>query len=151
MRNELFLNKNPSDKAQTIAKIYKILDEMSPAENGYVVTIKKNLPLRSISQNKFYWAVVSLYANNCGYHREEIDSMFRMARWYEWREYPSGKAEKIPKRSSDKDTGEFTTMCNLFLDWAKEEFPEVTVPRKEDLTYIQWMNIENEYDRNHSG
>jgi len=151
MRNELYETSTPEARARSHSKIGKILQELEVKQNGYVISIKANQPIRSISQNKFYWAVVGLYSTHTGYHKDQLDNLFRLDRWFEWKELPSGKSIKIPKKSSDKDVAEFARMCTLFLDWAKEEFPAVIVPRKEDLTYLQWMNLENEYDAAFSG
>ncbi len=129
---------------------YSVLKDLKPDE--YIYSIKKNRSVRSVSQNNFYWAVIQLYAIHTGHTQKEIDGMFRMDRHFEIVEYPkSGRREKIPKDTSDLKTDEFTFLCNNLLQWGRENFPEVIVPRKEDLTYVQWMNISNEYDRVNQG
>lgn len=120
-------------------------------EGEYLITVKKNRPIRSLSANKFFHAIIKVYATHTGHHADEIDNMFRMARHYEIIEYPSGKNEKIPKRTSNLDTKEFAAVVNNLLQWGQDEFPTVKVLRKEDLTYQMWMEIENDYERTFSG
>lgn len=149
MRNELYSAKTPEERLASHKKIGRILQELPDGE--YVVSIKRNKPIRSISQNKFYWALVSLCGKHAGHHREEIDYMFRMDRHYEFVEFPNGRTEKVPRRTSDLDTAEMTAVCNNLSEWIKDFFPEIIIPRREDLTYLQWMNIENEYNKTFSG
>lgn len=128
---------------------YKILKELKPGE--YIYEIKKLRAIRSIKQNSFYWAVIQLYAIHTGHTAKEIEFMFKMARWHEEVEYPSGKRVTIPKDTHDLDTAEFSVVVNNLLQWGSEEFPAVIVPRREDLTYAQWMEIGNQYERTFSG
>lgn len=121
-------------------------------EGEYVIKINKNRPIRSISANNFFWAIIQLYATHTGHTSKEIDNLFRMDRFFEIIEYPkSGKREKIPKETHDLNTAEFAAVCNNLLQWGRENFPEIIVPRKEDLTYAQWMQIQTDYEKVHSG
>lgn len=130
-------------------EFYKTLQDLKPDE--YVYEIKKNRLIRSIRANKFYWAVIQLYAMATGHTRKEIDNMFRMDRHSEVITYPSGKTQTIPKDTHETDTKEFAIICNNLLQWGREEFPQVIVPRQEDLTYVQLMQIENDYEKEFSG
>src|SRR5687768_5932953 len=84
-------------------------------EGEYIVDIKKNRPIRSLKANKFYHAILKTYAIETGHTHAEIESMFKMARWYDVIEYPSGRTEKIPRSTHDRDTKEFASMLNNLL------------------------------------
>lgn len=130
-------------------KIGSSLSELPAGD--YVIIVKKNRPIRSLQANKFYHAVMKLYATHTGHTMSEIENMFKMERHFEIVYYPSGKTEKIPRDTHDLDTKEFTAMCNNLLQWGRDNFPEVIVPRQEDLTYRQWIEIDNEYNKTFSG
>lgn len=117
----------------------------------YVITIKKNRPIRSLSQNKYYWALISLAASHSGHTNREIEFMFKMDRCFESVTYPNGKVKEVPKDTGDMDSDDFARVCNELRQWITEIFPELIIPRKEDLTYIQWMKIEKDYNDTHSG
>lgn len=139
---------NPADKANH-TKVGKELQALP--EGDYVITIKKNRPVRSIAANKFFWAVIKIYAVHTGHTENEINEMFRMDRFFKITYNAKGEEKKVTKSTSKLDTKEFSEVINNLLQWGREEFPEVIIPRQEDLTYKQWLEIENSYSRTFSG
>ncbi len=127
----------------------KKLQKLKPGE--YVVKITKNRAIRSLSQNNFFWAIIQIYSTYTGHTIKEIDYLFRMDRWFQIIEFKSGKTEKIPKETHNLDTSEFAQVVTNLLQWGLENFPEVIVPRKEDLTYLQYIEIQNQYEKSQSG
>lgn len=145
-RNFLFQRSNDQMKR----KLWEFLKEI-PDDSEYIVTVEKKRNIRSLQANKFYWAVMKIYAMETGHTESEIELMFKMDRHYEIVEYPGGRTQKIPLKTSDLDTKQFSSLVNNLLQWGRELFPEVIIPRQEDLTYLQWLELNNRYDQSFSG
>lgn len=130
----------------------KVGDELRALKPGnYIIEVKKNRPIRSISQNKFYWALLNLVAADLGYTSREVEYMFKMDRCYQHKDLPNGKSTTIPKDTSTMDVAEFTVVINNLIAWIRENCPQIIVPRKEDINYEQWMKIERDYERTQQG
>lgn len=129
----------------------RVLGKERPGKD-YAVTVKENRPIRSLDANAFYWFVINIYAIHTGHTRKEIENMFKMDRHWEEVTYPkTGRRQRVPKDTHDLDDRDFSIVCNNLLQWGREEFPQVIVPRKEDATYAQWIEVKNDYDKTFSG
>lgn len=131
-------------------EIGRILREL-PKDKKYIISIKRNKAIRSISANAFFHAVCQIYAIYTGHTLQEIKDEFKRDRFFEMTTDKLGRQFKRLKSTGDLDTAEFAAVCNNLIQWGHEQFPAVIVPRKEDLTYIQWINVENEYEKVFSG
>lgn len=146
MRSFVYTAKDPNSHKQ----LGKFAEQCESGD--WLVTFKRNRPIRSLKANAFFWAVIKIYAMHTGHTEKEIDYMFRMDRhWEEVTNPKTGRSWKVPKQTHDRDTAEFAAIINNLLQWGREEFPEVIIPRREDLTYQQWMEINNQYDRTFAG
>jgi hypothetical protein len=134
---------------KTAEKLIQAILELH--EGDYLIEVKKKRAIRSLDANKYYHALIKVVSIETGHFVDEIENMFKMARHFEIVYYPSGKTEKIPKKTSNLDTKEFAAMCNNFIQWVQEEFPSVKFKRKEDTTYEDWMKINNDYEQAFSG
>jgi len=124
----------------------------SMPEGSYVIKISKNRPVRSLGQNAYFHMVWNIYASHTGHYIDELKKEFYdKIGFYTVFEDKRGKQTKRYKSSKDCDTSEMTSLINQQLQWGREEFPEVIVPRQEDATYLQYIQIENEYERVFSG
>jgi hypothetical protein len=117
----------------------------------YFIAIKKHRPVRSIKANKFYWAIINIYAIETGHTKKEIENMFKMDRHFKIIEYPNGRTEKVPADTHESETDEFAAVVNNLLDWGRDNFPRVVIPRKEDMHYKMLMEIDNKYNETFSG
>ena len=117
----------------------------------YIIEIKKNHAIRSIKQNAYYWVVITIYSIHTGHTKKEIENMFKMDCHFEVVTYPNGRQKIVPAETHETDTAEFTAIVNKLLQWGRENFPEVIIPRQEDVRYKELMEIENEHDRVFSG
>lgn len=141
--------------------LYKSKDSQSHKELGrklndlpegeYIIEVKKNRPVRSLQANKFFWAVIRIYAIHTGHLEQEINVMFRMDRHSKIIVNSKGEEKRVPLETKTLDTKEMGAVINNLLQWGRENFPEVIIPRQEDATYIQLMNIQNEYSKTFSG
>lgn len=127
--------------------------ELSELPDGsYVIRISKNRPVRSLGQNSYYHMVWNIYASHTGHYIDELKTEFYdKIGFYTIFEDKRGKKIKRYKSSKDCDTSEMTALINQQLQWGRDEFPEVIVPRQEDATYLQYIQIENEYEKVFSG
>lgn len=124
--------------------------ELAKVPDGYeyVLTLKKNKAIRSLGQNNFFHMVLTIYANHIGLYLDEMKGEFYDAiGFYEMHEDKRGSMHKRYRSSADLDQGEMSALITKFLQWAGNAFPEVKVPRKEDATYKQWLEVENEYQK----
>lgn len=136
---------NPKSHQQ----VGKHLRDLKPGE--YVIEVKKNKPIRSLSQNKFYWALLEIVASSCSHTKREIEYAFKMERCFDVIELPGGQTYEVPKDSKMMDSAEFAAMLNNLQQWIRERFPELIIPRKEDLNYMQYMKISRDYNNANSG
>jgi hypothetical protein len=152
MRNYLYDASSPEAHAISHKEIGKKLQEMGKEYPGkYIISWKRHKQIRSMKANAFFHAVCQIYAMYSGHTVDEIKHEFKMARFYTLETDKLGREFKRGKSSSGLDTGEFAAVCNNLLEWGKDEFPAVIVGRKEDMTYIQWLNIQDEYEKVFSG
>lgn len=132
-----------------LEKLIEALQTLNPGE--YVMEVKKKMPIRSLAANKYFRVLVKTVSIETGHDEDEIVDMFKMACHYETVYYPSGKEDRIPKKSRDLNTAEFASYTNKFKQWVREEFPAIKFKDIRDTTYEDWMNINNRYEQTFSG
>lgn len=130
----------------TFKQLGAYLRELGTKKAGkdYCVVVKENRPIRSLKANAFYWVVIQIYATHTGHTSKEIDYLFRMDRPWEEIELKTGR-KRVPKESHNLDSKEYAAVINNLLQWGRENFPEVMIPRQEDVTYQQWIEVQNNY------
>jgi hypothetical protein len=139
-----------TEDEQSKRKFYAELKTLKPG--AYAYSIKKNKPIRSLGANKYFHMVWNIYATHTGHYIDELKREFYdKIGFYELFTDKRGKQTKRYKSSKDCDTTEMSSLINQQAQWGRDEFPEVIVPRKEDATYLQWIQVENEYNRTFSG
>lgn len=121
-------------------------------DGDYIISIKKKKNIRSLSANRYYHMVWHIYATHTGHYIDEIKREFYdKIMFYELHTDKRGKTTKRFKSSADCDTAEMASLINQQAQWGRDEFPEVIIPRKEDATYMQWLQVESEYTKSFSG
>lgn len=121
-------------------------------EGEYVIKVTKNKNIRSLGANAYYHMVWNIYATHTGHYIDELKHEFYdKIGYFDWFEDARGVRTKRYRSTSDEDTAGFAAIINKQAQWGRDEFPAVIVPRKEDATYLQWMQIENEYNKTFSG
>jgi len=96
--------------------------------------------------------ILSIYASHTGHYIDELKQEFyTKIGFFEIFEDRRGIKTKRFKSSKDCDTKEMTSLINQLLQWGRDEFPEVIIPRQEDATYMQYMAVQNDYERVFSG
>lgn len=122
-------------------------------ESGeFVITVKKNKPIRSLGANNYFHMILSIYATYTGHYLDEIKGEFKYdIGYYDIITDKLGKQFKRLKSTSKADTTEMASLTNQLEQWGRNKFPECIIPRKEDATYIQWLEVQNQYERTFSG
>lgn len=129
----------------------KLGKELSLLDSGeYVVTIKKNRAIRSLSQNKYYHAILKIIAIDTGHDHEMLHEICKKKFNGETISFPKGGMEIVGKSTSNLDTAEFTAYINRVKQWAIDEF-DMVIPEAKDVDYKKWIDIENEYERSFTG
>jgi len=140
--------------------LYKAGDEKSHKDLGrklqelkegeYVVTIKKNRAIRSLSQNKYYHAILNIIGIETGHTHEELHEALKMKFNSEMIFFPKSGSQVVAKSTSDLDSGQFTAYINRVKNWALNEF-SIVIPEAKDIDYQRWIEIENAYEENQHG
>lgn len=121
-------------------------------DGEYIISVKKNKPIRSLPSNSYYHMVWNIYATHTGHYIDELKKEFYdKIGFFEMFTDKRGKTTKRYKSSADCDVPEMSSLINQQAQWGREEFPEVIVPRREDATYLQWLQVQNEYNKTFSG
>jgi len=150
MKILLYKATDPEKRKVSHQEIGRALSEFPPGE--YVVKITKNRNIRSMGANAFYHVVLSIYATHTGHYIDELKKEFYdKIGYFEIFEDKRGKQTKRYKSSSDEDTSGMSKLINQVLQWGREEFPDVKIPQKQDVDYLRYMEVENDYNKTFSG
>lgn len=126
-------------------------------EGDYVIQIKKNRAVRSLNANKYYHAILNLICIQSG--QGTGDKNFDHAELHEILKkkfnsriiyFTKGGAEIVGQSTSDMDSKEFGSYVNQVKKWAQDEFG-IIILEPQDIDYLKWMAIANEYSRTFSG
>lgn len=147
--------------------LYKSGDEQSHKELGamlralkkpedkegaeFIVTIKKKKHIRSIDQNAYYWAILTIIASDSGeYDRDRLHELMKKKFNGELIHLPKSPAERIGKSTGSLDSAEFTAYISRVKVWARDEFGTI-IPEQKDTTYQVWAEIEDRYEKTFVG
>ena len=113
-------------------------DKDQKKQIDYVITIKKNRPVRSISQNSYYWICLQAIAAETG------DTTDQLHEWYKL-EFLSQefRGKIIGKSTTELDSGEFTIYLNKVKTHARE-FHNVYISDPADRNYAVWEQVTKE-------
>ena len=125
----------------------KKLQALDPGE--YCLVIKRNRPIRSLNQNKYYHVILNIIAIETGHTHDELHEICKMKFNEKWVDLPGG-AQMIGRSTSELDSAEFTGYLNRVKQWALDGF-NISIPEPRDIDYARWIEIENTYDDNFKG
>jgi hypothetical protein len=140
--------------------LYKAKDEASHKEIGkklrelpegtYVIEIKKNQAVRSLSANKYYHLILNIIAIDTGHTHEELHEALKLKFNCKVIFFPKGGSQVVGNSTADLDTKEFAGYVNRVKQWALDEF-SIQIPEPKDVDYKRWMEIETTYENNFNG
>lgn len=137
-----------SDKVH--AQAGKMLRELPAKKNGYVLIVKENRPVRSLSANGYYWKVLEIIGIHTGHDREFLHEEMKRKFNSEPVEFPKSGMVLKAKSTKDLDTKEFGAYVNRVKNWAREEW-DIIIPEPQDMDYLKLMEIDNQYSHSFSG
>lgn len=140
--------------------LYKAKDAESHKEMGrklqelpegqYVIQVKKNRAIRSLSYNKYYHFVVNVIATHTGLSHDELHEALK----YKFNRttifFPDGSSEQIGKTTSDLDVAEMAGYVNRVKQFALDNLG-IIIPDLKDVDYMKWMEAENNYENSNRG
>lgn len=125
------------------------LRELKPGGN-YIIEVKKNRAIRSLSANRYYHAILNIIGISTGHTHEELHEAMKMKFNCTVIFFPKGGSQVISKTTANLDTAEFAGYINRVKAWALNEFG-IIIPEAKDIDYARWLELENTYDENQQG
>ncbi len=119
-------------------------------EGEYIVKITRNRPIRSLSANKYYHAILNIIGIETGHTHEELHEALKQKFNAKILYFPKGGSQIIGGSTSNLDTKEFAAYVNQVKNWALNEFG-IVIPEARDLDYQKWIEIETAYEENQQG
>jgi hypothetical protein len=116
-------------------------------EGEYVIHIKKNRPIRSLSANRYYHLILNIIGIETGHTHEELHEALKLKFNAKIIHFPKGGSQVVGESTSNLDTKEFAAYINQVKNWALNEFG-IVIPEAKDIDYQRWMEIENTYEEN---
>lgn len=140
---KMFVYKSSDENLK--AKGRKIFNELNP-DKEYLVTIKQNRPVRSMSHNRYYRLCLKIIGEHTGENEDRLHMLFKSMFNFEEVTLPNGDIRRIPATTSDLNTVEFHKYISQVKDFAKDYYG-VSFPERHDVDRMTEMDIENRYDR----
>lgn len=127
-------------------------DKFRELENGnWVFEVKKNRPIRSLSHNRYYWALLTIISTYSGeFDRDTLHEVCKNKFNGKMINLPKGGSERVGQSTSNMDKSEFSAYINRVKAFAHNEFGLI-IPEREDMTTELWLSIENNYEENFKG
>ena len=126
-------------------------------EIEYIITVKENRPIRSLSANAYYHVILNLIAIHSGqgtgdqkFDHDELHELMKKKFNGTLKNLPKGGTEVIGRSTSQLDTKEFGAFVNKVKKWAIDEWG-LSIPEPGDVDRAKWLEIEMEYEKTFSG
>jgi hypothetical protein len=135
---------NPQEPLQH-AQLGARLRELSPGE--YLVTVKRNRPIKSLGQTKYLFGVVyKTIAMETGMDDEQLHELFKLKFNPQNVKLPNWSMVVLPGSIKDLDTQEMTSFITKVKHFAAEEL-NIHIPELKDVDYKLWMEINERHDK----
>jgi hypothetical protein len=101
------------------------------------ITVEKTKKNRSNQQNRYYWACVTIVANELGYSREEMHSIigFKFLK-REKVDENSGEVFEYIESTTKLSTTDFVVFMDEFIIWSAEHLNIILPSPNEQLTIL---------------
>jgi hypothetical protein len=132
----LLFKTNDSKSVEALAQYLEYLNAMNKGEvKEYIIEIKKNRPIRSVSANRYYRAILLCIAGASGNTDDELHEYYKKKF--------NGKFvidEQIGQTTSNMDTAEFSVYVKKVKDHGEKQF-NFRIPDPKDRHYAVWEQI----------
>ncbi len=130
----LFFTTNDIKSREGIRDYIDYLNDYHKGKNiDYLVTFKKNKPVRSHDANAYYWVCLQAIAAHTGDRKEDLHEEYQL----EYNFTTTKRGIKVPKGTSGLDTSEFAIYVNKVKTHAKE-FHRIYIADPRDRFYNVW-------------
>jgi hypothetical protein len=130
---------------QQHAELGQRLKNLTPG--SYIVSIKRNRPIKSLGQSKYLFGVVyKTIAMETGMDDEQLHELFKLKFNPQQVTLPNGSMTVLPGSTKDFDTQEMTSFITKVKHFAAEEL-NIHIPELKDVDYKLWMEINERHDR----
>lgn len=141
MKTLLYTTSSPKSRDNVIGYLDYLDGKSQGKQKSYSIQIKQLRVSRTVTQNRYYWAILTSIANETGDTKEQLHMVYGLM-------FNSVEVQgmKIPGSTKDLDTREMTIYINKIKDHAKE-FHTLYIPAVGDKAYGVWEQVTNEkYD-----
>lgn len=106
--------------------------------NEFEVVIQKRKKHRSVEQNRWYWACVTIIANELGYRKDEMHEIIKFKFLKSERvDEKSGEVFEYLRSSADLSTTEFSVFMDNLIQWSSETF-NIKLPLPNEQTEMKY-------------
>ncbi len=135
----LYDNSNPLVKEQFLLRARKL------ADTGKMVEMTEKKPQRTLKQNAYLWLILSYWATQTGYTKEEAEAIYKEVNKdiYIERKEIGGREVEYVRHTYELDTAEMTSTIEKFRNWSvmNDAYP-VYLPAPDETNLIQYMEME---------
>jgi len=110
----------------------------------YIIEIRRNRPVRSLSHNKYYRVVLKAIAIHVGDDDNRLHELFKSMFNYSERHLKSGASIRQPESTANLDSAEFNLYIDRVKKFAEEEWGFKFIDR-ENVDHYTVESIEEEY------
>jgi hypothetical protein len=110
----LYDNSNPLVKEQFLLRARKL------ADTGKMVEMTEKKPQRTLKQNAYLWLLLSYWATQTGYTKEEAEAIYKDVNkdiYIEVKEIGGREVEYV-RHTYELDTAEMTSTIEKFRNWS---------------------------------
>lgn len=134
--------------AESHKEFGRILQNLKDGE--YVVSVKKNRAIRSLSANKYYHAILNIACMELDITHENMHEAMKYKFNSKVIFFPAGGSQCIGNTTADLDTKEFAGFVNRVKQYLTDDLG-IVIPELKDIDYARWIAIDNAYDDNFNG
>lgn len=137
----LWLTNNPHSEEKLKQQVAFLNSRHEGKQVTYRIEMVKNRPVRSVDQNRMYWAILTAIGAHIGETKENLHE------WYRLQFIPVEFGGKmIPRSTTELDTAEMSTYIKQVEQHAKD-FHGLVLPDVRDQYYTLWERTnKNSYD-----
>lgn len=115
------------------------------ADSGKIVDMTEKKPQRSLKQNSYLWLMLSYWATQTGYTKDEAEAIYKEVNsdiYFEEKEV-CGQNLRYIRHTYELDTAEMTRTIEKFRNWSvmNEAYP-VYIPAPNEESLVQLMEME---------
>lgn len=132
MKTILFTTNDQRSQENIENTISFLNDRHKGKQVDYIFQYKQNKPVRSVSQNSYYWVILQAIAATSGHTTDELHSYY--AKKFNGKEI---EGEVVGMTTTGLDTAEFSIYCKQVEEHGKSFF-NAYISKPEDKHYAIW-------------